>query len=279
MKIIFWLLAVFSLIIGLFSYVVSAAADGLALFSTQFGKIMCLVGQCSLIVCIICVVIGIFQLRKGKLKRAIAFVLAGILYCAVIFGGFLIDEAVGFKRHEASVTAYYEQLYGKGWDNPPAIAGIPRHYQTVLNEFYVVIKDNHTEHLISLGAACMPSYYGDAPLDNLGFALIDFNGDGVDELLIGTTAPVKEGGTAVICIYSDPDNPFAFPSSIEGETHYLYAEETNGSYLIETSKSDTVWVMNPAEKDKLLDVSDYQGKALNAADRLVFDLIPFSQYK
>ena len=66
MKIIFWLLAVFSLIIGLFSYVVSAAADGLALFSTQFGKIMCLVGQCSLIVCIICVVIGIFQFQAAN---------------------------------------------------------------------------------------------------------------------------------------------------------------------------------------------------------------------
>lgn len=43
----------------------------------------------------------------------------------------------------------------------------------------------------------MPEHYGDVSLDNIGFALKDINSDGNEELMIGTVAPVKEGGTAI----------------------------------------------------------------------------------
>ena len=29
--------------------------------------------------------------------------------------------------------------------------------------------------------------YGDAPLENVGYAVIDLDGDGIEELVIGTT--------------------------------------------------------------------------------------------
>ena len=279
MKVLFWILAAVSVLGGLFISAFSAVVEGLGLSGTQLGDVVCVAGKFSTVVCIVCVVIGIFVLRKGNAQKAVITVLLGVLYCAAIFGGLLIDDVLYTKALEDSMAEYNEQLYGEGWDSAPAMEGIPELYQDVLNEFYVVIKDDHTESLMGLGATVMPTYYADAPLDNIGFMLSDFNGDGVDELLIGTTAPVEEGGTAVICIYSDPENPHAFPLSVEGETHYLHAGEAAGSYLVEISDVETAWVIEPAEEDKILSVSDYQGDALNAADRLVFDLIPFSQYK
>ena len=35
----------------------------------------------------------------------------------------------------------------------------------------------------------MADYYGDVGLDNIGFDMMDVNGDNVDELLNGTVAP------------------------------------------------------------------------------------------
>ena len=83
----------------------------------------------------------------------------------------------------------------------------------------------------------------------------------------------------MICIYSNPKEPNAYPSSVEGETHYLYTDKTDGAYLVESTDSDTVWKIKPAAEYAALDTSYYEGEALQAADRLVFDLIPFSQYK
>ena len=33
--------------------------------------------------------------------------------------------------------------------------------------------------------------YGDAPLENVGYAVIDLDGDGIEELVIGTTEMKK----------------------------------------------------------------------------------------
>ena len=70
MKILFWILAVVSILIGLFVSVVCYMSHGLGLTGTGFGEVVCLVGMVAAVVCIACTVLGIIKLRKGNAKKA-----------------------------------------------------------------------------------------------------------------------------------------------------------------------------------------------------------------
>lgn len=279
MKILFWILALLSIFVGWFMSFLSHMMNGLGLSGTIIGDVVCIAGMLSLGVCVIGVVLGIIKLRKGDVKKAIVFALAGIIYCGVIFGGLLLDDAVHTMKLNAAVENYENKLYGEGWDAPSAIVGIPEQYQRVLNEFYVVVRDKWpADQLMDLGAVSMSGYYGDKSTDNIGFALMDLNGDNMDELVIGTTAPVEEGGTAVFCVYTDASNPFYAISSVEGEMYYLHPGDAEGTYEAEIAEADAAWVIAPAQAENTFDF-DYREGAMEPADRMTLDLIPFSKYK
>jgi hypothetical protein len=131
---------------------------------------------------------------------------------------------------------------------------------------------------MDLCAVSMPEYYGDAPLDNIGFILMDLNNDNVDELLIGTTTPVEEGGTAIFCVYSDPQNPAHNLTSVEDEIYYLHSGEADGSYIAEIGGADAAWVLVATEGESIVGIV-YQEGAMDPAGRIRLELIPFSQYK
>ena len=278
MKILFWILAIASVLAGLFISVVGHFSYGLGLYFGVVGKVACIAGMLSAAVCVICAVLGIIKLRKGDMKKAIVFVVVGLLYCGVTFGGMMLDELVYGIRLENSIEDRKEQMYGEDWNSAPAIEGIPELYQEMLNEVYALVRDENTENLMEFGLVALSEHYGDASLENIGFSLMDLDGDGVDEMLIGTAAPVEEGGTVIAAVYSDPENPFCFPGSYEEEFYYLHAGESEGSYLLENSKTGTVWVIEPST-ESILDVSDYQGEALEPSGRLEVEMIPFAQYK
>ena len=216
MKILFWILAILSLPVGLFMSVISSFSHGLDLAGTGIGLVVCLAGMLSVVVSVVCVVLGIIRLRKGNVKKAVLFAAAGVAYSAIILAGMFIDEAVHTVRFEKEIAERNNQLYGEGWDAAPAIEGIPALYQEELNKLYVAVRDQWpADELVDRAVMRMADYYGDAPLDNIGFMLMDVNGDGFDELMIGTAAPVAEGGTAIFCMYSDPENPFQNLSGVE----------------------------------------------------------------
>ena len=148
----------------------------------------------------------------------------------------------------------------------------------VLNELYAIAKDQLDGDLMGFGVVSMPEYYGDAPLDNIGFALMDVNGDAVDELIIGTAAPVEAGGTAIFCIYSDPENPTYSVFSLEGETYFLHSGETEGTYLAEINGEDAAWQLVALEGQSMVDINYVEG-VMDPAARLTLEMIPFSQYK
>ena len=278
MKILFWLLALASLPVGLFMSFTSYMAYGLDLAGTGIGVVVCFAGMFSLIVSILCMVLGILKLRKGDVKKALICALIGMVYSFVILGGMFVDDAVHGIRLEKSFAEHDKQMYGEGWDSPPAIEGIPKHYETLLNKFYATVRDEMTDNLMGLGAVSMEAYYSGASLDDIGFVLMDVNADGVDELVIGTVAPVEEGGTAVFCLYSDPENPHYTLSSVEGETYYLHYGEAEGSYLAEIEGRDAAWLLETVEGESFVGIDSREG-AMDPADRLTLEMIPFSQYK
>ena len=280
MKLLFWILAILSIPASLFVTIVCWMSHGLGLYGTIIGDISCIMGIPAAIVCIVGVVLGIIHLCRSSVKKAVIFVLVGVLYCAAVAGGLVIDEVVDTVLMKADIEKRNEETYGENWNSPPAMEGIPEHYHEVMNEYYAIIRDTWpAEELAIYGAMAMQSYFGDTPLDNIGFALCDLNGDKVDELIIGATAPEETGGTAIFCFYSDSENPSIFPGSHEGEIYYLHPGEKDGTYLLEVVGKDIVWQIEPAGEGEDLWVEDYLGEAPDPSGRMTLELTPFSQYK
>lgn len=279
MKILFWILAIVSIPVGWFMTAVSVLGHGLGLYGTGIGTVMYVAGMASVVVSIVCAVLGIIKLRKGDVKKAVIFALAGVLYSGIVLGSIYIDDVVHTVRMDRDIAARDEQMYGEGWDAAPAVEGIPELYQEILNKFHAVVRDEWpSEQLMDLAAMTMAEYYGDASLDNIGFILMDVNGNGNQELMIGTTSPVEEGGTAIFCMYSDPENPFVSLHSLEGEVYYLHAGEADGTYLAEIDGRDAAWLLGAMEGEGIVD-TQYQEGAMDPAGRLTLEMIPFSQYK
>ena len=278
MKFLFWILAILSIPVGLFVSIVCYMSHGLDLTGTGIGKVVCLAGIPAAALCIVCMVLGIKRLRKGDSKKAVVFALAGLFFCGIIIGGIFLDDALDTVRLEKSIAERNVQLYGEGWDAPPAIEGIPELYQEVLNKYYAVIRDQWpAERLVDLGAVSMAAYYGDTPLDNIGFVLMDLNGDNLDELVIGAVAQAEQGNE-IFCIYSDPQNPSYVINGVEGKLYYLHAGEAAGTYEAEIVGRDSAWVIETAETENTFDFSLREG-ATDPAGRMTLDLIPFSRYK
>ena len=275
MKILFWILAIVSVAVGAFVSFVSAMADGLGLAGTAIGDVVYAAGTVAAVVSIACVVLGIIVLRKGNMKKAVAFALVGMAYPLIVLAGMYVDEAVHTSRMEKDIADRKDEMYGENWDSAPAIGDIPELYVDVLNEVYAIAKDELDGDLMGFGVVAMPNYYNGAPLDNIGFTLMDVNGDSVNELVIGTAVPV-EGSTAVFAIYSDPENPFYSVASIEGETYYLH--EADGAYLAEIDGRDAAWQLMAVEGERIVDINYVEG-AMDPAGRLTLEMIPFSQYK
>ena len=278
MKILFWILAIASIPTGIFVSFISHLAHGLDAAQTGLGEVVCVAGMLSVLVCIVCAVLGIIKLRKGDVQKAAALALAGLAYSGIIFAGFFIDDAVHTMLMEHDIVNHKEEMYGENWDSDPAIRDIPELYVELLNEFYAIAKDGLDDRLMDFGLVSMPNYYGGAPLDNIGFTVMDVNGDHVNELLIGTAAPVEAGGTAVFCIYCDPENPFYAVCSIEGETYFLHSGEAEGAYLAEIDGQGAAWELLAVEGQSIVDINYVEG-AMDPAGRLTLDMLPFSQYK
>ena len=279
MKILFWILAILSIAAGLFVSVVCYMSHGLGLTGTGIGEVVCIVGMLAAVICMICTVLGSKKLRKGDAKRAVVFAVAGLVYCGIIIGGIFLDDAVDTLLLKKSIAERNAQLYGENWDAPPAIEGIPERYQEVLNKYYAVIRDQWpAERLMDLGAVSMAKYYGDAPLDNIGFVLMDLNGDKVDELVIGAVAQAEQQGNEIFCIYSDPKNPSYVINGVEGKLYYLHSGEAGGTYEAEIVGHHSAWVIETAERENTFDFNLKEG-AMDPDGRMTLDLIPFSRYK
>ena len=278
MKILFWILTVLAIPIGLFVSIVCYMSHGLDLSGTGLGAVVCFVGMFAVIVCIVCTVQGVIKLRKGNSRKAVVFALTGLAFCGIVIAGIFIDDALDTMLLKKSIAERNAQLYGENWDAPPAIEGIPEGYQEVLNRYYVIVRDAWpADRLMDIGAVSMAEYYGDAPLDRIGFALMDLNGDNIDELVIGAVQGEQQGNE-IFCVYSDPQNPSYVINSVEGQLYYLHAGEADGMYEAEIVGHDSAWVIENAVSENTFDFNLRKG-AMDPDGRMTLDLTAFASYK
>lgn len=278
MKILFGLFGLLSLAVSVFTTFMCWLADGLDVIATGIGEVIAVVGLAAVAVAIVGMILGIRSLRRSKGKQALLFALMGALFSGIIIGGFFLDEALMVMDLEKSHEAWAEETYGEGWDSPSAIEGIPEGYESVLNEIYVTVRDSwDADRLMNLGLMAMADYYGDDSLENIGFALMDLNGDGSDEAVIGTTAPM-EGANVVFCVYENPENPCYAINSVEGYSYYLHEGEIDGTYTAERIGTNVAFAIKPAGADGEFDF-DVLERVMDPAGRLILEMIPFARYK
>ncbi len=230
--------------------------------------------------------VGLHFRKKENMKASVLSAFAGFLMILAVSLVHLFLSSFGGNALNASLSAALREAYGEGWDAPSHYEHLPEGYQLILDKEYVAARDQwdrdaliEQEHL----SWKIPEFYGENGLENIGFGLLDLNGDGKDELLIGSVSPEGEA-TTIFSIYSDPEEPHQVYQTYDTMLHYLH-EQDDGIYLVEcdveydTGEKETYMLVltygieGYRSNDTIVDV------AADPANRSHIELIPFAEYR
>lgn len=150
-------------------------------------------------------------------------------------------------------------------------------YAVVIGEYYTAIEqqwdsaalmDHNFNYMVS-------ECYGDDPLKNIGYVVEDIDGDGIDELLIGTLVDDSFYGKMIFALYTLDDkgvHQLVFDSS--ERNRYYYAGENRfanvGAGAFDESFETTV----KFEGGEMIDMT----YITDPADYVQAELIPFSEW-
>ena len=118
--------------------------------------------------------------------------------------------------------------------------------------------------------------YGDAPLENVGYAVIDLDGDGIEELVIGTTERFTDEfyGKLILALYTrdGEDTKHTVFQSIARDRYY-YAGENKFANLGSSGADDSVDITVQYAGGTLTDI----GIVTDPADYVQMELTPMSK--
>lgn len=173
-----------------------------------------------------------------KLSRMILVVLLGIVCLAGCAGEekkeAIMDQESGSavtgerveeeENPESSEAAAGEQEEASVPEEEAQDIYLDQYYKEILDQYYTALSEEWDEGKYYENGLCamMAFYYDDAPLDNLGYALIDLDFDGEKELLLG--AMLKEEKYPVLMeLYTVSD----------GEAVHLLTSDYRNTYYLE----------------------------------------------
>lgn len=119
--------------------------------------------------------------------------------------------------------------------------------------------------------------YGDAPLENVGYAVIDLDGDGIEELVIGTTERLTDEfyGKLILALYTqDGEGTKHTVFQSIARDRYYYAGENKFANLGSSGADDSVDITVQYAGGTLVDT----GFVTDPADYVQMELTPMSQW-
>ena len=152
-------------------------------------------------------------------------------------------------------------------DATAAYAGVFETYTTLLSEGW------GGEELMAHDLPLLIMYcVGDAPFDNIGYLLLDVDGDGTQELLIGTTVDDPFYAPIVFEMYTlSPDGSVARVFSSQERARYYLCDDNSFLFEGANSAADSVSCSYSYADGTLTEIAD------TVAQLQTLSYIPFSQ--
>ena len=161
--------------------------------------------------------------------------------------------------------------------DPEETPTVEQAYAVVIGEYYTALEQRwNGAELMEDGLNYMAAdCYGDAPLENLGYAIADIDGDGVPELLIGTIKADEFYDKMIFSLYTldeDGVNRLVFDGT--ERNRYYYAGENRFANLGSSASNDSFETTVKLEEGEMIDMT-----YTTAPESYVqLELTPFSQW-
>ena len=232
------------------------------------------------------VIMGFRFKKREEPQKSLLCTFGGFIMILSLTVCYALFNSLGANLVNESLRAALEQDYGEDWDAASNYEQLPESHQVILDKKYVVVRDRwdrdalmHREHL----SWKLPEFYGENSLENIGFGLLDLNGDGKQELLIGQVSEEGEP-TVILSVYSDSESPQQVFQTYDTMVHYLHKQD-DGTYLVEcdveydTGEKEVYMLMltygvngNPSGNTAVNMTADPE-------NRCYVELIPFAEYR
>ena len=160
---------------------------------------------------------------------------------------------------------------------PEETPTVEQAYAVVIGEYYTALEQRRNgaelmeDGLNYMAADC----YGDAPLENLGYAIADIDGDGVQELLIGTIKADEFYEKMVFSLYTLDENginKLVFDGT--ERNRYYYAGENRFANLGSSAFNDSFETTVKLQEGEMIDMT----YTTAPADYVQPELTPISQW-
>lgn len=160
---------------------------------------------------------------------------------------------------------------------PEETPTVEQAYAVVIGEYYTALEQRwNGAELMEDGLNYMAAdCYGDAPLENLGYAIADIDGDGVQELLIGTIKADEFYEKMVFSLYTLDEsgvNKLVFDGT--ERNRYYYAGENRFANLGSSAFNDSFETTVKLQEGEMIDMT----YTTAPADYVQLELTPFSQW-
>ena len=150
-------------------------------------------------------------------------------------------------------------------------------YAVVIGEYYTALEQRwNGAELMEDGLNYMAAdCYGEEPLENLGYAIADVDGDGVQELLIGTIKADEFYDKMIFSLYTLDENgvnKLVFDGT--ERNRYYYAGENRFANLGSSAFNESFETTVKLEEGEMIDMT----YTTAPADYVQPELTPFSQW-
>lgn len=160
---------------------------------------------------------------------------------------------------------------------PEETPTVEQAYAVVIGEYYTALEQRwNGAELMEDGLNYMAAdCYGEKPLEDLGYAIADIDGDGVQELLIGTIKADEFYDKMIFSLYTLDENgvnKLVFDGT--ERNRYYYAGENRFANLGSSAFNESFETTLKLEEGEMIDMT----YTTAPADYVQLELTPFSQW-